>query len=393
MKKKLILIMTTLLAVSTFMTACSSSSATKADASNPKDTKNTVASSSSKEVPAPSSDPKEDYTNGYDYILYGVSESDTSSEKSPILGFNYPYKADYSDNSTFAPTRYNFSTNHLVEMDSETYIQTDALMITSEEYEIAQENTEVEEKGKIETPYGTANLYFTKTHETYDEGSYDSYAEVATLNIGTNTVTLTWHTFNDNTTYLGKLEKLIPILFTPINISESEKPVIEKNKIRVDDSYDVYLLGGRYGGDEVTVLGFNPFNETDGWQSYASSYLPGDESNCYEYIMREPYDLAEDDTEKKHGTFTITTNPGYYNYFFGGRGTISMEEKSSVQTPFGVAKIYYGVREECEIPEKEEVAILNNRGTNIIFEYQPYSLISDGNYDGKLEEFIPELFE
>lgn len=383
MKKKLILIMTILLAVSTFMTACSSSSATNTDTRKQKDAKTTTVTSSLESTPTPSSNPQEEYAKYYDYILY-------NSEGSEILGFNYPYKADYMDNSTFAPTRYSFSTDYLIEIDSQPYVRTDYFMITSEKYQADQENAIVEEKGEIETPYGIANLYFITSNDSSEK---DSYEEIAVLNIGINTITLTWHTFSDNTTYLGKLEEFIPILFTPIEISDSEKPIIEENKIRVDDSYEVYLLGGLYGGDEVTVLGFNPFSEADGWLSNPSAYLPGDKSNCYGYIMQEPYDFAESDTKKKHGTFTITTSPGYYNYFFGGRGTISMEEKGSVQTPFGVAKIYYGVREECEIPEKEEVAILNNRGTTIIFEYQPYSRISDGNYDGKLEEFLPKIFE
>lgn len=382
MKKKLILIITTLLMAGTFLTACSSTSATNTDTGKQKSAEATAAASSPEGTPASGSDSKDDYAESYDYILYSSSEV-------PLLGFTYPYKADYMDNSTFAPTQYSFSTQYLVEIDSQIYSSTQFFRITSEKYEIAKENTDVDECGEIETPYGTASLYFAITHND----SYDSYAEVATLNIGEDTITLTWSDTSDNATYLGKLEELIPILFTPIHISEDQKPEIEKNKIRVDDSYDVYLLGGRYGGDEVTVLGFNPFDEADGWINNASSYVPGDESSCYGYFMQEPYDYAETDTRKKHGTITITTSPAYYNYFFGGRGAIAMEEKSSVQTPFGIAKIYYGVREECEIPEKEEVAILNNRGTNIIFEYQPYDPVSDGIYDGKLEELIPKLFE
>ena len=71
---------------------------------------------------------------------------------------------------------------------------------------------------------------------------------------------------------------------------------------------------------------------------------------------------------------------------------VTMDEKARVETPFGTAKIFYATRQETVFPESEEVAVINNLGTNIVIDYCPYDSISDGTYRGKLEEIIPKLF-
>lgn len=127
---------------------------------------------------APTVDPEEEYKNGYDYLLYYDSEINEGTRDYPvILGFNYPYKADSIINSTFAPSRYNFDTKYTEVIDSVPCLATDYFTITSEQYEITSDNkliytapnfpgeqddTDVEEKGEVETPYGTAKVYFAK---------------------------------------------------------------------------------------------------------------------------------------------------------------------------------------------------------------------------------------
>ena len=108
--------------------------------------------------------------------------------------------------------------------------------------------------------------------------------------------------------------------------------------------------------------------------------------------MKDRNRSSESDWGKQHGSVIVTYDPAYFNYFFGGRGMVTMDEKASVETPFGTAKIFYATRQETVFPESEEVAVINNLGTNIVIDYCPYDSISDGTYRGKLEEIIPKLF-
>ena len=174
---------------------------------------------------APAVDPEEEYKNGYDYLLYYDSEINEGTRDYPvILGFNYPYKADSKNNSAFAPSRYDFDTKYTEVIDSVPCLATDYFTITSKQYEITSDNkliytapnftgeqddTDVEEKGEVETPYGTAKIYFARTHE---EGFDDRCREVALLNTGDYTVTLTWGSSGDLEEYSGTLETLIPLV-------------------------------------------------------------------------------------------------------------------------------------------------------------------------------------
>lgn len=77
----------------------------------------------------------------------------------------------------FDPYRYDFDTKYTEVIDSVPCLATDYFTITSEQYEITSDNkliytapnftgeqddTDVEEKGEVETPYGTAKIYFAK---------------------------------------------------------------------------------------------------------------------------------------------------------------------------------------------------------------------------------------
>lgn len=351
---------------------------------------------------APTVDPEEEYKNGYDYLLYYDSEINEGTRDYPvILGFNYPYKADSIINSTFAPSRYNFDTKYTEVIDSVPYRAADYFTITSEQYEITSDNkliyaapnftgeqddTDVEEKGEVETPYGTAKVYFAKTHE---EGFDDRCKEVALLNTGDYTVTLIWGSSGDLEEYSGTLETLIPLVFSPIEISDDQKIQIDENSISADESYSVLIKTGSYG-NKVTVFGFNPIPESENW--YVSSTVTDAEGSSEKFQMDDQNRSSESDWGKQHGSVIVTYDPAYFNYFFGGRGMVTMDEKASVETPFGTAKIFYATRQETVSPESEEVAVINNLGTNIIIDYCPYDSISDGTYRGKLEEIIPKLF-
>ncbi len=351
---------------------------------------------------APTVDPEEEYKNGYDYLLYYDSEINEGTRDYPvILGFNYPYKADSIINSTFAPSRYNFDTKYTEVIDSVPYRATDYFTITSEQYEITSDNkliyaapnftgeqddTDVEEKGEVETPYGTAKVYFAKTHE---EGFDDRCKEVALLNTGDYTVTLIWGSSGDLEEYSGTLETLIPLVFSPIEVSDDQKIQIDENSISADESYSVLMKTGSYG-NKVTVFGFNPIPESENW--YVSSTVTDAEGSSEKFQMDDQNRSSESDWGKQHGSVIVTYDPAYFNYFFGGRGMVTMDEKASVETPFGTAKIFYATRQETVSPESEEVAVINNLGTNIIIDYCPYDSISDGTYRGKLEEIIPKLF-
>lgn len=351
---------------------------------------------------APTVDPEEEYKNGYDYLLYYDSEINEGTRDYPvILGFNYPYKADSIINSTFAPSRYNFDTKYTEVIDSVPYHAADYFTITSEQYEITSDNkliyaapnftgeqddTDVEEKGEVETPYGTAKVYFAKTHE---EGFDDRCKEVALLNTGDYTVTLIWGSSGDLEEYSGTLETLIPLVFSPIEVSDDQKIQIDENSISADESYSVLMKTGSYG-NKVTVFGFNPIPESENW--YVSSTVTDAEGSSEKFQMDDQNRSSESDWGKQHGSVIVTYDPAYFNYFFGGRGMVTMDEKASVETPFGTAKIFYATRQETVSPESEEVAVINNLGTNIIIDYCPYDSISDGTYRGKLEEIIPKLF-
>ena len=351
---------------------------------------------------APTVDPEEEYKNGYDYLLYYDSEINEGTRDYPvILGFNYPYKADSIINSTFAPSRYNFDTKYTEVIDSVPYRAADYFTITSEQYEITSDNkliyaapnftgeqddTDVEEKGEVETPYGTAKVYFAKTHE---EGFDDRCKEVALLNTGDYTVTLIWGSSGDLEEYSGTLETLIPLVFSPIEVSDDQKIQIDENSISADESYSVLMKTGSYG-NKVTVFGFNPIPESENW--YVSSTVSDAEGSSEKFQMDDQNRSSESDWGKQHGSVIVTYDPAYFNYFFGGRGMVTMDEKASVETPFGTAKIFYATRQETVSPESEEVAVINNLGTNIIIDYCPYDSISDGTYRGKLEEIIPKLF-
>ncbi len=351
---------------------------------------------------APTVDPEEEYKNGYDYLLYYDSEINEGTRDYPvILGFNYPYKADSIINSTFAPSRYNFDTKYTEVIDSVPYRAADYFTITSEQYEITSDNkliyaapilpenrndTDVEEKGEVETPYGTAKVYFAKTHE---EGFDDRCKEVALLNTGDYTVTLIWGSSGDLEEYSGTLETLIPLVFSPIEVSDDQKIQIDENSISADESYSVLMKTGFYG-NKVTVFGFNPIPESENW--YVSSTVTDAEGSSEKFQMDDQNRSSESDWGKQHGSVIVTYDPAYFNYFFGGRGMVTMDEKASVETPFGTAKIFYATRQETVSPESEEVAVINNLGTNIIIDYCPYDSISDGTYRGKLEEIIPKLF-
>ena len=332
----------------------------------------------------PAVDPEEEYKNGYDYLLYYDSETNEGTRDYPvILGFNYPYKADSIINSTFAPSRYNFDTKYTKVIDSVPYHAADYFTITSEQYEITSDNkliytapnftgeqddTDVEEKAEVETPYGTAKVYFARTHE---EGFDDRCKEVALLNTGDYTVTLTWGSSGDLEEYSGTLETLIPLVFSPVEVSDDQKIQIDENSISADESYSVLMKTGSYG-DKVTVFGFNPIPESENW--YVSSTVTDAEGSSEKFQMDDQNRSSESDWGKQHGSVIVTYDPAYFNYFFGGRGMVTMDEKASVETPFGTAKIFYATRQETVSPESEEVAVI------------------DGTYRGKLEEIIPKLF-
>lgn len=401
MKKRTIALVAVLLGGALF-TACGSENNVEAVTSEISGEADIPVEESSADVnAAPAASPEEEYKKGYDYLLYYDSQVNEGTRDYPvILGFNYPYKADSTDNSTFAPSQYTFTTTYTEVIDSNPYLATEIFTIASERYEITsdnklifsvpgftgeQEDTDVEKKGEVETPYGIAEVYLARTHE---EGSDDRCKEIAMLNTGDYTVTLTWYSFSAEE-YSGTLETMIPLIFSPIEVSDDKKIQIDENSVSADESYGVLMKTGSYG-DKVTVFGFNPLPESENW--YGFSALTDAEGNSEKYQMDDQDRSFESDWGKQHGSVTITYDPAYFNYFFGGRGMVTMDEKASVETPFGTARIFYATRQETTIPQSEEVAVINNLGTNIIIDYWPYDSISDGIYYGKLEEIIPKLF-
>ena len=235
-----------------------------------------------------------------------------------------------------------------------------------------------EEIGSVETIYGTAQLYYIEDWE------------YAALKVGDDRVFVSYGKSGNDKQYQGILEKMLPVLFTPIEIDESKKIVAEKNEISIDNKYNTYMKGGVYQGETAGkyILGFNSF-DTIGSGEWDCTPLLTDPNGDFEAFKMENMDWGDDD----HGEILITHNPCYYNYFFGGRGEVKIEEKASVETPYGTARIFFAVRQETDFPEDEEVAIINNYGANIIIDYRAQGKTASGIYGGRLEKYIPMMFE
>ncbi len=310
-----------------------------------------------------------EYRNGYDYLLY--SESDNQL----ILGFNYPYRSDCFIYNKAAPSEYRFVTDYAKEIDSQIYGCNSYISIWSGGCE---EIIGKEERGSVETIYGTAQLYYIEDWE------------YAALKVGDDRVFVSYGESGNDKQYKGILEKMLPVLFTPIEIDESKKIVAEKNEISIDNKYNTYMKGGVYQGETAVkyILGFNSF-DTIGSGEWDCTPLLTDPNGDFEAFKMENMDWGDDD----HGEILITHNPCYYNYFFGGRGEVKIEEKASVETPYGTARIFFAVRQETDFPEDEEVAIINNYGANIIIDYRAQGKTASGIYGGRLEKYIPMMFE
>ena len=329
----------------------------------------------------------QEYKHGFDYNLYFDSYTYEETHDNPIvLRFNYPYKAEWFSANSNYPSQYSFSNNK------------GTLVITSEIYEVTEDNkliyvnpkfggsqdeVSLEEKGEVDTIYGKAEIYFAT--EMGSDGS-EWHREVAYLNTGDYTVTIFWSEYGVEE-YRGEIENMISLLFTPIELTKDEVLVFDENDILVDSSYDLFmrvnLIGENYTQENVNsnAFGFNDLEKIGNWNKSSSS---GD---------GKVYSLFGFSNYQNGDNLLITGDVFLYNYFFGGRSLVDIEEKAEVETPFGTAKVYYAVRKDTEEPMEEEVAIVNNRGTNIVINYSNRLNQYDGVYDGKLEELIPELFK
>ena len=138
-----------------------------------------------------------EYRNGYDYLLY--SESDNQL----ILGFNYPYRSDCFIYNKAAPSEYRFVTDYAKEIDSQIYGCNSYISIWSGGCE---EIIGKEERGSVETIYGTAQLYYIEDWE------------YAALKVGDDRVFVSYGESGNDKQYKGILEKMLPVLFTPIEI-------------------------------------------------------------------------------------------------------------------------------------------------------------------------------
>ena len=88
------------------------------------------------------------------------------------------------------------------------------------------------------------------------------------------------------------------------------------------------MKGGVYQGETAVkyILGFNSF-DTIGSGEWDCTPLLTDPNGDFEAFKMENMDWGDDD----HGEILITHNPCYYNYFFGGRGEVKIEEKASAE--------------------------------------------------------------
>lgn len=317
----------------------------------------------------PSLSLKEQYEKDYDYLLYYDSNS-----YSLAAAFNYPHLSRmYFDNSSEYPSNYSF-------YDEDTG---ETLTISAQRYEITEDNNLVfteypgysvtyslEEKGSLETVFGTAHIY---------DAISDSAQHYETAFLETEDSNIVVMLSCDQ--YEGKIENQVDVLFTPIEESEINKISVDENQIEVPDTYKAYIEGnGWIMGEPARALGFNPL--TKEWRTGQSSWL-SDYDNIYNYYRAE---------NSAGETLMITKERNAYNYFFG-RGLVSKEEKAEVSTPFGVAKVYSIIRQDTNTPTQEEVALINNQGVNIVFEYYTAGNTSDAGYTGRLEELLPQLFE
>lgn len=300
--------------------------------------------------------PNQYYLDNYDYYLYDRPSSWSSDYIIPIvMGFNYPYKADdYSDGGIY-PDRYLFK--------SDIY---GGLIISLEEY-IPTENDEL--KTEIETPYGTAKIYWC----------VESSDEVACLSSDEYDFKISWFKYGAEN-YSGTLEKILPTILTPIESSSISQHEVASSNITVEQNYDAYIY---HSINEAPTIGFN---ELDGWNLSMSSQPPVEGvSSAYSFYKADNYETGD--------SILITSDDYIYKYVSSGRNLCEIIETEDIETPFGIAKLFYIKRTDTSEPIEEEIAVINNNGHIVTINLWNNNQNSyDGIYDYKLKEILPLLF-
>lgn len=303
--------------------------------------------------------PNQYYLDHYDYYIYDRPSSWSSDYIIPIvMGFNYPYKADdYSDGGIY-PDRYSFNSDTFgnLHISMENYIPT---------------NTD-ELKIEIETPYGTAKIYWC----------VDSSDEVACLSSNGYDFKITWSKY-DIEDYSGTLEKMLPTLLTPIESTSNSQVEIIPNTISVEQIYDAYMY---YSTFEDPIIGFNELDGVDSWFRTSSSQMPVDGvSSAYKWYQATNLETGD--------YILVTADEHIYKYVLNGRSLCEIIETETIDTPFGIAKLLYIKRTDTSEPVEEEIAIINNNGRIVTINYWNKSQNSyNGTYDYKLKEILPLLF-
>jgi hypothetical protein len=181
-------------------------------------------------------------------------------------------------------------------------------------------------------------------------------------------------------------------------------PGLEKNMIEVDESYE-YVLYSAKGGEPNAILGFH---NVDGYEFTSQSAIVRGSNNELIYDTQFLGTSTHNYTEvtmlvlsAENETYDYYFKSGEFNYnpITPDVSFVEKQEMEEIETKFGKAVIFY-VKEKAnnaDIEYEGEVAVLNNQETNIVISY--YSMLNsgystyDGQYDGKLKEILPTLFD
>lgn len=326
--------------------------------------------------PVPTEQPKEkvDYSE-FEFILY--------KDKAIVTGFNAPDGYLIEEVSTqglqSGGTEYSESYNLALIKDAQSaYFHIDARGHVSPNG--GDETIQVEEISKVDTAYGEATVYLT-TEKAYswDGSEYDDYEEVALLNVEGFDVMITLSVW-ESEGYSGELEKMLPDIFEKNpGLKDKKVPGLYNNNTTISSGeYEIIMCNEQVSDKEV--FGLN---------------VPAGMHHSYSSGTNDYYTEIQFVDDSLAGILTVSTKRAIFEHYYNENpvwgpqfGTLlEKTEVGTIQTACGEAIVYCVKSEKDGKEYEEEVAVINNRGTNIVITYRDGSAY-DGNYDKKLEGIL-----
>jgi hypothetical protein len=342
------------------------------------------------------SEKKTNYNN-YEYILYKTAHSTYDDERKRLMGFNMPEGYTVESFTHAKGGNYKSNTYYAVSLAKDDTERHTYLTIDSWGYEVTDDNKlafaewnslaynaeeyydiDLEKKAQVETAYGLADIYF-ETWTFKDSGKID-YEDVAFLTIDEEVVRITLSQYK-NEEYLGELETILPeMLAEKEKNSEKNTVKLQSNRVQAEEGDYNSILLDQLG--ETAVLGFN---NLDGWGDFPGSFTS---YLLYKDTGNVSLSISTDEVLVKH-YYEEDASYGAETY-----GTLlEKTEEGTLSTPFGDATVYYVKSEVYDNIYEEEIALLNNMGSVIVFRYIDMgSGIYDGEYDAHLEDLFGQLF-